>query len=177
MGFHFYLVLCLYDVQLIFDNSEKHHMNKALPQATTIFSINKCIFKKFNSFYHEVDPSLGYLKSQSALKKSTEIFLYKIFCEINICWSIVTSCSLLQGEMEALEYCCDFYNKTKVALEKLQNNHRWWNRFSNIGISVKVYFQLRSTVTLISTSFWISFYSHWRIVDFSHPPCPQSAKH
>lgn len=89
---------------------------------------------------------------------------------------MITSCSLLQGEMEAIEYGCDFYNKTKVALEKLQNNHRWWNRFSNIGISVKVYFQLRSTVTLISTSFWISFYSRWRIVNFFPSTLPSICK-
>ena len=71
-----------------------------------------------------------------------------------------------RNKWEALEYGCDFYNKTKVALKELQNNHRWWNRFSSIDISWKVYIKLRSTVNLISTFFWVSFYSHGMKVKF-----------
>lgn len=62
LSFHFYWALWVCDVQLIFDNSEKLHASKPCLQATTVFSISECIFKKLNSFYHEIYPSLGYPK-------------------------------------------------------------------------------------------------------------------
>lgn len=79
-------------------------------------------------------------------------------------WSLSIPC--FRNKWEAVEYGCNFCNETKVALKELQNNHRWWNRFSNIDITWKVYIKLRSTVNLISTFFWISFYSHEMKVNF-----------